>query len=321
MIYQLVLPYVIDMGPPSLRQWLLDWFPDERVRELKRIVYTIYDRSKQVYLEKKTALERGDEVVRQQIGQGKDIMSILMKANMNALEADRMEDEELVGQMSTLVSAATDTTSNALSRILWVLSEHQDVQERLRAEIREARNGEDISYDKLVRLPYLDAVCRETLRLYPPAPLMFREAREDVIMPLSEPIQATDGNMMTEILVPKGTYIQIGIQGSNWNKAVWGEDALEWKPERWLSPLPSAVEQAKIPGVYSNQMTFLGGSRACIGFGFAQLEMKVILSVLLTKFKFDLPKQRIVWNNAVVSYPTMGANGLHSQMLLKVSAL
>ncbi|EMD37583.1 hypothetical protein CERSUDRAFT_154296, partial [Gelatoporia subvermispora B] len=297
MIYQLVLPYVIDMGPPALRRRLLDWFPDARVRDLKRIVYTIYDRSKQIYLEKKAALARGDEAVQQQLAQGKDIMSILMKANMNASEADKLEDEELVGQMSTLVSAATDTTSNALSRILSVLAETPVAQERLRAEILEARNGEDMPYDKLMRLPYLDAVCRETLRLYPPAPLMFREAREDVIMPLSEPIQATDGSVMSEVFVPKGTYIQIGIQGSNWNKAVWGEDALEWKPERWLSPLPPAVEQAKIPGVYSNQMTFLGGSRACIGFSFAQMEMKVILSVLLSSFKFELPKQRIVWNN------------------------
>ncbi|OCH91430.1 cytochrome P450 [Obba rivulosa] len=322
MIYQLVLPYVIDMGPPALRRRLLDWFPDARVREVKKIVYTIYDRSKQIYLEKKAALARGDEAVQHQIAYGKDIMSILMKANLNAAEADRMEDEELVGQMSTLVSAATDTTSNALSRIMLVIAENQDAQERLRAEIREALNGEhDLPYDKLMRLPYLDAVCRETLRLYPPAPLMFREAREDVIMPLSEPIQATDGRMMTEILVPKGTYIQIGIQGSNWNKTVWGEDALEWKPERWLSPLPPAVEQAKIPGVYSNQMTFMGGSRACIGFSFAQMEMKVILSVLLTSFRFELPKQRVVWNNAVVSYPTMGKNGLRSQMLLKISPL
>lgn len=59
-----------------------------------------------------------------------------------------------------------DTTSNALSRILQILSEHPDVQDKLRAEIRDASpNGEDIPYDQLVNLPYLDAVCRETLRL------------------------------------------------------------------------------------------------------------------------------------------------------------
>lgn len=66
---------------------------------------------------------------------------------------------------STLTFAGTDTTSNALARILHILAEKQDVQDKLRAEIVEARNGQDIGYDQLVELPYLDAVCRETLRL------------------------------------------------------------------------------------------------------------------------------------------------------------
>lgn len=61
--------------------------------------------------------------------------------------------------------AATDTTSNALSRILHLLTTHQDVQDKLRSEILEAGQGQDIPYDQLVDLPYLDAVCRETLRL------------------------------------------------------------------------------------------------------------------------------------------------------------
>ena len=67
----------------------------------------------------------------------------------------------------TLAFAGMDTTSNAIARILHLLSEHPDAQERLRQEILEARkeHGEAIPYDTLVSLPYLDAVCRETLRL------------------------------------------------------------------------------------------------------------------------------------------------------------
>lgn len=68
----------------------------------------------------------------------------------------------------TFIFAATDTTSNALSRTLHVLALHPEAQERLRAEVTEARkvhNG-DIPYDNLVSLPFLDSVCRETLRLW-----------------------------------------------------------------------------------------------------------------------------------------------------------
>ena len=64
------------------------------------------------------------------------------------------------------VFAAVDTTSNSLSRIFHLLAQRQDVQDKLRAEILEASpDGEDIPYDTLVSLPYLDAICRETLRL------------------------------------------------------------------------------------------------------------------------------------------------------------
>ena len=63
--------------------------------------------------------------------------------------------------------AGVDTTSNAMSRVLHLLAEHLDVQEKLRSELVNAREtyGEDIPFDDLMALPYLDAVCRETLRL------------------------------------------------------------------------------------------------------------------------------------------------------------
>ena len=77
----------------------------------------------------------------------------------------------------TLVFAAVDTTSNALSMTLLLLGEHPDVQEKLRNEILEACNGDDsgkLDYDTLVNLPYLDAVCRETLRLCVPSHCVVR---------------------------------------------------------------------------------------------------------------------------------------------------
>lgn len=61
----------------------------------------------------------------------------------------------------------------------------------------------------------------------------------------------TDGQTLQEIFVPKGTEILIGTYGSNVNRDVWGEDALEWKPERW-SALPPSVAEAHIPSVYAH---------------------------------------------------------------------
>ncbi|KAI0737371.1 hypothetical protein C8Q80DRAFT_318504 [Daedaleopsis nitida] len=79
--------------------------------------------------------------------------------------------------------------------------------------------------------------------------------------------------MMTEIPIPQGTFFWTNLRACNTNKALWGEDAFEWKPERWLKPLPQALEDAHIPGIYSHLMTFISGGHACIGFKFSQLEM------------------------------------------------
>lgn len=71
-------------------------------------------------------------------------------------------------------------------------------------------------------------------------------------LPLSEPIRGVDGTWMDEIVVPKGTQVIVAVYSCNRSVAIWGKDALEWKPERWLQRLPDSVTNAKIPGVYSN---------------------------------------------------------------------
>ena len=67
-----------------------------------------------------------------------------------------------------MIFAATDTTSNSLAQILQLLAQRPDTQDKLREEIIQASSGKDIPYDQLVDLPYLDSVCRETMRLSVP---------------------------------------------------------------------------------------------------------------------------------------------------------
>ncbi|KAI0073887.1 cytochrome P450 [Panus rudis PR-1116 ss-1] len=308
--WRMFLPLLDYLGPASFRQWLAGKAPSKGIRELKHIVDTMDESTKNILRKKRQALSAGDEAVVEQVAQGKDIMSILLRANMEASDEDRLSEEELLGQMSTLVFAASDTTSSALSRVLHLLGRHPDVQEKLRAEIREARSkaSGDVPHDELMALPYLDSVCRETLRVYSPVSFTNRYAYKDTVLPLSKPIRDINGNLLQEIHVPKGTEIFPGIRAINTDKSIWGDDAKIWKPERWLSPLPSTVTEAHIPGVYSHLMTFNGGGRSCIGFKFSQLEMKVVLATLLSTFKFSLSDRDndIHWNLAGVSYPSVG---------------
>ncbi|KAK7466378.1 hypothetical protein VKT23_005102 [Stygiomarasmius scandens] len=308
------------LGTPRFRRFLVDNIPMQSVKEVKNMVDYMWSLSEEIYESKKQALAAGNEAVTKQIGRGKDIMSILMKGNMSASE-DKLDEKEVIAQMSTLIFAAMDTTSNALSRILNLLSTHPDVQEKLRQELLEARRmSEELSYDALVELPFLDAICRETLRLYPPVPQLARVTTRDTVIPLSKPIVGLDGTKITELALSKDTTVLLSFINSNRNPAIWGSDALEWKPERWLSPLPQAVIDAHLPGVYSHLMTFSAGIRSCIGFKFSQLEMKAVLFTLVSTFKFAPVKDKeISWSTSGITAPFVDGDTTHPRMPLIVS--
>ena len=81
---------------------------------------------------------------------------------------------------------------------------------------------------------------------------LFSSARSDVVLPLSAPILDVDGHKVHEIFVPKNTNVYAQITNLNRDPSIWGTDAAEWKPERWLAPLPQSVADANIQGVYAN---------------------------------------------------------------------
>ncbi|KZT65623.1 cytochrome P450 [Daedalea quercina L-15889] len=319
MLYRKVAVIAQYVLPAWLRRAVVDAFPSgTEVHKLKNIINTMDSRAREIYNAKKDAFAKGDATVVKQIAEGNDIISILMRANSVADAAERLSEEEVIHQMSLLISAGMDTTSNALSRILHLLAQNPDVQDKLRQELLAAGAADVMTYDDLNHLRFLDSVCRETLRVYPPVTILSRIADKDTVLPLSEPIYGADGTRMDEIPIAKGSEVLLGFLGCNTSTAIWGEDAHEWKPERWLSSLPSAVTDAHIPGVYSNLMTFLGGKRACIGFKFSEMETKVVLAVLISNFTFELSDKPIEWNVAPVWYPTVGKDDKEPRMPLKV---
>ncbi|KAI9063759.1 cytochrome P450 [Trametes sanguinea] len=313
MLVRQLSPILTRLGPPSFRRWIVDHIPIPRTQKLKRVVDVLYDTSVKIVEEKKAAIAKGDYAA------GKDIMSILLKANMAADDSERLPDEQIIGQINTLLFAATDTTSHVMAQVLEMLSRNQDLQEKARRELLEARDGDDIPYDRLMSLPLLDAICKETLRMFPPTPIVMRQAFQDTVLPLSKPMRGSDGSILESVVIPKGTNVLVGVRACNRNKALWGEDADEWKPERWLKPLPKAVEDASIPGVYSNLMTFVGGGRSCVGFSFSQLEMRVVLASLLMNFTFELSDKPIHWNISAITFPSTGKDSLKPEMWLKVA--
>ncbi|TFK48185.1 cytochrome P450 [Heliocybe sulcata] len=316
----LLAPLMVKIGTPGFRRFVVEHAPFTVVQRMKEIADIMEQTSVDVYHSRLAALEKDGGA--DDSFEDKSILSILVKANMKASLEDRLSEAEVIGQLTTLMFAAMDTTSSALGRILHLLAQNPTVQDRLRQELNEAVRDSDLSYDELDGLPFLDAICRETSRFYCTVPFTGRSAMEDTILPLSSPIKDVNGREMKEVFVPEGTRIYTGIMAANRSKEIWGDDADQWKPERWLEPLPESVRGAHLPGVYSNMMTFLGGSRACIGFKFAELEMKVVLANLVNAFRFTLSEKEAFWRMGLIVTPGVkGSRKPEPQLFLRVESI
>ncbi|TEB32645.1 cytochrome P450 [Coprinellus micaceus] len=319
----LFLDYIRNLGSPKFRRWVIDHLPWKNLHILRDIVDAMHGTGEALFQDHLDAFGRGE-------GEETDILNILMKSNNSALKEDRMSDSELLAQITTLNFAGFGTTTGSITRILDLLCRHPDAQEGLRREVistaAKYRDG-DIPYDELVSLPFLDAVIRETWRVYTPLPLIVKQVNQDTELPLSRSYPATNGALMTEIFVPRGTMFVLSLNACNRDYAIWGDDARVWKPERWLSPLPDTVIAAKIPGVFSHLMTFYGGQKACIGYKFAELEAKIVISLLLRRFRFSFSDKKIIWkmnglNQPIIEDAELDQHGLPMlQMPLRVVPL
>jgi cytochrome P450 len=196
-------------------------------------------------------------------------------------------------QVMTFLGAGHDTTATSAAWTLLMLAKHPDVQEKLRAEIREmmpflfehAQRADNTNLDTqgdVDLLPYLDDVCRESLRYIPSIPMTVRKTIED--------------DMLGGYFIPAGTTVYLMANAINRLPMYWGKTADEFDPSRWRN----------LPDTYTTNafMTFLQGKnfyhtqedqslirlgpRGCVGRKFAEVEMKTILCSLLSKFRFDV---------------------------------
>ncbi|THV06948.1 cytochrome P450 [Dendrothele bispora CBS 962.96] len=234
------------------------------------------------------------------ITKSRDLLSLLIKSNMNTEipENQRMSDEDVLAQIPTFLVAGHETTSTSTSWGIYVLTHRKDIQNKLRQEISTV-DTDFPTMDELNSLPYLDAFVREVLRFHAPVTWVNRMAIRDDVLPLKESIVDVNGKVHTELHVKRGQMIQLSILAMNRDKKLWGDDAEEFKPERWEKEPESTHE---IPGVWSHLLTFIGGPRACIGWRFSVVEMKALLFTLVRAFEFDLavPKEDILFKRGLM---------------------
>ncbi|GJN02085.1 hypothetical protein PR202_ga19403 [Eleusine coracana subsp. coracana] len=198
-------------------------------------------------------------------------------------------DESLQHVALNFILAGRDTSSVALSWFFWLVSTHPAAE---RAIVRElcavlvaSRGADDpaawlaapLGFEELDRLVYLKAALSETLRLYPSVPEDSKHVVADDVLPDGTP-------------VPAGSSVTYSIYSAGRMKAVWGDDCLEFRPERWLSPDGTKFE----PHDAYRFVAFNAGPRICLGKDLAYLQMKNIAGSVLLRYRLNVaPGHRV----------------------------
>ncbi|KAF7960128.1 hypothetical protein EAE96_001727 [Botrytis aclada] len=174
------------------------------------------------------------------------------------------------------VGAGSDTTAITLSSILYHLLKYPHTYQELRDEIetaaKEGRISDPITFKEAQGLPYLQAVLKEGLRVHPAVGLGLQR------------IVPAGGTTIANQFIPAGSVVGINAYVAHKNTSVWGLDADQWRPERWLE----IEEQGRGAEVEKYFFSFGMGSRTCIGKNISLLEINKLIPQLVRRFDFEL---------------------------------
>ncbi|CAM0903271.1 unnamed protein product [Alopecurus aequalis] len=179
------------------------------------------------------------------------------------------------------VIAGRDTSAGTLSWFLYVMCNNQRIQDKIAREVRDATTGDDrdvgvqeltacLTEGAINSMQYLHAALTETLRLYPAVPIDVKYCFSDDTLP--------DGHA-----VKKGDMVNYQPYPMGRMKFLWGEDAKEFRPERWLDD-----DGVFVPESPFKFTAFQAGPRICLGKEFAYRQMKIFAAVLLYQFRFEM---------------------------------
>ncbi|KAK9910699.1 hypothetical protein M0R45_034650 [Rubus argutus] len=239
---------------------------------LRNYVKVIHDFVHQLIRRKRTLLAS-----RKDNNDKEDILSrFLLESEKNPEE---MNDKYLSDIILNFMIAGKDTSANTLSWFFYMLSKNPLIQEKVAQEVRDAVGlNHEANIDEFVdsitdaaleKMHYLHSTLTETLRLYPAVPIDGRTAEVDDILPDGFRVRKGDGVNYISYAMGRMPFI-------------WGKDAEEFRPERWLS---NGIFQPESPFKF---VSFHAGPRICLGKDFAYRQMKIVAIALLCFFRFKL---------------------------------
>jgi cytochrome P450 len=184
-----------------------------------------------------------------------------------AAEGEDIDPEQLARESNLFLFAGHDTTSASLAWAFASLAANPEVQQRAYEEVAQVEDLQSVVSDPR-SLPYLGAIIRETLRLYPPASMVIRRTKFD--------------EELGGYQIPAGTDLTLNIWCMHRDPKVF-ENADSFMPDRWVD-----ADAASLKRMQDHWVPFMVGARSCIGQQFSLMEMRVVIATLLRKFSVQL---------------------------------
>ncbi|EON97386.1 putative p450 monooxygenase protein [Phaeoacremonium minimum UCRPA7] len=185
---------------------------------------------------------------------------------------DIVSDNEVLGIIMSTIGAGADTTAGTLAYTIYLLCLNPTAAQSLMSELQEALRGGTLTnppkWSQVNRLPYLDAVLKESMRVFPIASWGL-----DRIVPAT-------GATICGKYIPAGTIVGCQIDAIHLDEDVYGKDASEFRPERWIEA--SEDQKRRMDRAF---LAFSAGKRTCTGIHIAWLEMKKVLPLILMNFE------------------------------------
>ncbi|KAH7651907.1 Secologanin synthase protein [Dioscorea alata] len=220
-------------------------------------------------------IEKREKAIRMGESSKDDLLGLLMESNMKENEKHEskfknkgLSVEDVIEECKLFYIAGQETTSSLLTWTMVLLSMYPEWQTKAREEVLQVFGKNKPDMEGVSRLKTVTMILYEVLRLYPPAIFMTRITYKTM--------------ELGGITYPPGVLLLLPIIFVHHDLDFWGEDAKEFKPERFAEGISKA---SKVAGAFC---PFGGGPRVCIGQGFALIEAKLGLSMILQHFSFEL---------------------------------